>query len=167
LRRGCGTSMQSKPPKMSLHSASSHLCIISLPFFWRRRGTSLACMYLRCLFIRSPTEDFHDGAEYIFPSLLPPPRRGVVHRDLKPSNCILTGYDKSTVKIIDFGLARSSPPFSPQRFPLLPSITTKNLIILSINSFPLRISPGAPGVGLMATLSDYHCGPLPQGFALI
>jgi len=32
--------------------------------------------------------------------------KGVLHRDLKPSNCILTKYDNTAIKLVDFGLAR-------------------------------------------------------------
>ena len=62
--------------------------------------------------------------------------RGIVHRDLKPGNIMLT---KNGPKLMDFGLAKSSPGMSPApgSGALTPSTPTMSVAALSASASPL------------------------------
>ena len=62
--------------------------------------------------------------------------RGIVHRDLKPGNIMLT---KNGPKLMDFGLAKSSPGMSPApgSGSLTPSTPTLSVAALSASASPL------------------------------
>ena len=96
--------------------------------------------------------------------------RGIVHRDLKPSNVMLAEGDDVTVKVLDFGLARSlEGPEEPDdgSVRLAPAVGTLTGFLLSetgrVSGTPAYMSPEqARGEGSTAASDMYSFGLLLQ-----
>jgi serine/threonine protein kinase len=75
--------------------------------------------------------------------------RGIVHRDLKPSNLFLVDRNVSTVKLLDFGLARGSKNLQP--------VTTTGNVVGTPGYMAPEQARGVEEIGATADIFSLGC----------
>jgi len=120
-------------------SALNHANILTVHDVGREHGTSfLVTELLHGESLREtirrgplPPEQVIEIARQIAKGLAAAHDRGIVHRDLKPENLFIT--EDGTIKILDFGLARLTPPLASQSHlaaaPTLEALTAAGTLV--------------------------------------